>query len=175
MKWLRLRQPKRFTQAQIEAYMMAALEAAKSAQKNGGVPIGAVLVSNYSGEIAATGGSLVHAQHDPSAHAEINAIRELSHRLRRDDLYNYSLFSTLEPCHMCLSAAAWARIHRVYYGVSRRMVDASLFDVRTSQTDVYIARKLNLRERLRMKVHGGILEDECRQLLMHYHDTAKHS
>ncbi len=157
-----------------EWYMARAIEVAKHAEQTGGVAIGAVLVDRGSGEIVAAGGSVVGLAHDPTAHAEINAIRNAAARLETDDLYNLVLFGTLEPCHMCLSAAAWARITQVYFGAYRRDVDESLFDIKGDFSDETEGGRMNLREKTSMQVHGGVLEQQCAALLQHYHDSPHH-
>lgn len=156
-------------------YMNQAIEAAKEAKTEGGVAIGAVLVEESTGKILSTGGSLVGVTKDPTAHAEVNCIRSAAKKLGTDDLYDYTLYSTLEPCHMCLSAAAWAKIPRVFFGAYRKDVDASLFDIMGNFSDEDEAARMNLRESLGMKVTGGVLEKECAGLLGQYHDLAKHS
>jgi len=157
-----------------EWYMQRAVEAAKHAEQTGGVAIGAVLVDRSHGEIVAAGGSVVGLTHDPTAHAEINAIRNAAQRLETDDLYNFALFSTLEPCHMCLSAAAWARIPELYFGAYRKDVDESLFDIKGDFSDEVEGGRMNLREKTSMRVQGGILEKECAALLATYHDSPHH-
>ncbi|HUB94212.1 MAG TPA: nucleoside deaminase [Verrucomicrobiae bacterium] len=156
-------------------YMTAAIQAAEAAKSEGGVAIGAVLVDDTTGSIVASGGSIVGITHDPTSHAEVNCIRAASKRLNSDDLYGYTLYSTLEPCHMCLSAAAWARIQKVYFGAFRKDVDESLFDIKGKFSDEQEAARMNLRENFQMEVHGGVLEDACAKLLGTYHDRAKHS
>ena len=98
------------TENNHDDYMRGAIAAAEQAVASGGVAIGAVLVDRTTGEIVARGGSMVGPTKDPTAHAEVNAIREAAQKFHTDDLYGLALYSTLEPCHMCLSAAAWARI-----------------------------------------------------------------
>lgn len=158
-----------------EAIMRKAIEVAKHAAKTGGVAIGAALVDRKSGQVAAAGGSFVRLTHDPTAHAEINAIRNAARRFETDDLYNLALYSTLEPCHMCLSAAAWARIAEVYFGAYRKDVDATLFDIKGDFSDEAEGKRMNLREHTRMKVQGGVCEADCAALLTGYHDLARHS
>jgi len=155
-------------------YMRRAIEAATAARKQGGVAIGAVLVDSAGKEIA-SGGSIVGLTHDPTSHAEINCIRAACKQLNSDDLYGYTLYSTLEPCHMCLSAAAWARIHKVIFGAFRKDVDESLFDIKGKFSDEQEAAKMNLRENTTMEVSGGVLEAECADLLGAYHDHARHT
>jgi tRNA(Arg) A34 adenosine deaminase TadA len=113
--------------------------------------------------------------HDPTGHAEINCIRRECARLGSDDMYDYILFSTLEPCHMCLSCAAWARIPTVYFGAYRRDVDSSLFETIHHAGDEKEAAHMNLRENRQMHVRGGVLEAECASLLAGYHDRHHHT
>ena len=157
-----------------EIYMRAAIDAAEQADDKDGVAIGAVLVDK-AGVIVARGGSMVGVTHDPTAHAEINCIRMAAKKMQSDDLYEFTLYSTLEPCHMCLSAAAWARIPQIFFGAYRKDVDSTLFDIRGDFSDEKEGRRMNLRERTRMKVIGGIRESECTALLAGYHERQKHS
>jgi tRNA(Arg) A34 adenosine deaminase TadA len=158
-----------------ETYMLKAIAAAKQAQHEHGVPIGAVLVEQASGEVVATGGSLVDVSKDPTAHAEVNCIRAAAKKLGTDDLYNYTLYSTLEPCHMCLSAAAWAKIPRVFFGAYRKDVDENLFDIKGQFSDEQEAARMNLRENTTMVVTGGVLEADCAKLLARHHEQSRHS
>ena len=158
-----------------ELHMRAALAAAEQAVASGGVAIGAVLVDRTKGQVVATGGSIVRVTKDPTAHAEINAIRRAAQHFQTDDLYGLALYSTLEPCHMCLSAAAWARIPVVYFGAYKKDVDPSLFDIKGDFSDETESGRMNLRENTHMEVHGGVLEQECVAMLSDYHDQAHHS
>lgn len=157
-----------------EYYMRIAIEAAQAAKNDGGVAIGAALIKESSGQVIATGGSVVGVSKDPTAHAEVNCIRAASALLKTDDLYAYTLFSTLEPCHMCLSAAVWARIPRIFFGAYRKDVDESLFDIKGKFSDEEEAAHMNLREKAEMQIHGGVLELQCARLLDKYHDLSKH-
>jgi tRNA(adenine34) deaminase len=96
--------------------MRAAFEAAMAAAVQGEVPIGAVVV--WRGEIVARSGNAPRGLHDPTAHAEILAIREAAAKLGRDRLEDCDLWVTLEPCAMCAGAIAHARIARLYYAAS---------------------------------------------------------
>lgn len=111
---------------------------------------------------------------DPTAHAEVNAIRAAAQKFHTDDLFGLSLYSTLEPCHMCLSAAAWARIPEVYFGAYKKDVDPSLFDIKGDFSDEQEGGRMNLREKISMRVQGGILEAECASLLATYGDRRHH-
>ncbi|MCT8001174.1 nucleoside deaminase [Sphingomonas sanguinis] len=96
--------------------MRAALDAAVRAAAAGEVPVGAVVVRN--GEIVAVAANAPRRLHDPTAHAEIQAIRAAAASLGRDRLEDCDLWVTLEPCAMCAGAIAHARIVRLYYGAS---------------------------------------------------------
>ncbi|WP_033920345.1 nucleoside deaminase [Sphingomonas sp. 37zxx] len=93
--------------------MRAALDAAAAAGARGEVPVGAVVV--HGGQVIATGGNAPRATCDPTAHAEIVAIRAAAAALGRDRLEDCDLWVTLEPCAMCAGAIAHARIARLYY------------------------------------------------------------
>jgi len=96
--------------------MRLALEAARSAADAGEVPVGAVIT--HGGNVIATAANAPRMLHDPTAHAEIRAIRDAAAALGRDRLEDCDLWVTLEPCAMCAGAIAHARIARLYYGAS---------------------------------------------------------
>ncbi|MHA6718158.1 nucleoside deaminase [Sphingomonas sp. RS6] len=96
--------------------MREALDAAARAARQGEVPVGAVVVRN--GAVIATAANAPRALHDPTAHAEILAIRAAAAALGRDRLDDCDLWVTLEPCAMCAGAISHARIARLYYGAS---------------------------------------------------------
>ncbi len=96
--------------------MRAALDAAAAAAAAGEVPVGAVVV--HQGRIIATSANAPRALHDPTAHAEMLAIRAAAAAIGSDRLNDCDLWVTLEPCAMCAGAIAHARIARLYYGAS---------------------------------------------------------
>ncbi|WP_404374119.1 nucleoside deaminase [Sphingomonas sp. MMS24-J45] len=96
--------------------MRAALDAAAAAAQAGEVPVGAVVV--HQGRIIATSANAPRALHDPTAHAEMLAIRAAAAAIGSDRLSDCDLWVTLEPCAMCAGAIAHARIARLYYGAS---------------------------------------------------------
>ena len=98
----------------MPAPMRAALDAAADAAAAGEVPVGAVVMLD--GKIIATAANAPRALNDPTAHAEILAIRAAAQALGRDRLEDCDLWVTLEPCAMCAGAIAHARIARLYYG-----------------------------------------------------------
>ncbi|MCR4440557.1 MAG: tRNA adenosine(34) deaminase TadA [Peptococcaceae bacterium] len=97
-----------------EEYMKEALQEARKAMKNGEVPVGAVVVLN--GEIIGRGHNRRESAHDPTAHAEILALREAGKKLNSWRLNGAVLYVTLEPCPMCAGAVLQSRIDRVVYG-----------------------------------------------------------
>ena len=104
-------------------FMQAAVEEAFRGMKaNEGGPFGAVIV--HDGEIIARAHNEVLSSGDPTAHAEIQAIRKASRKLGSFDLSACEIYSTCEPCPMCLGAVYWARIPRLYYGCSRADAEA---------------------------------------------------
>ncbi len=99
---------------QFTTHMTEALELARRAAAAGEVPVGAVVVRDV--EIIGRGYNLTRSHNDPSAHAEIVAIREAAQNIGSDRLIDCDLWVTLEPCAMCAGAIAHARIRRLYYG-----------------------------------------------------------
>jgi guanine deaminase len=96
---------------------LAVAQAYLGMRKNSGGPFGAVIVRN--GRVVAEGHNQVIGTNDPTAHAEIVAIRRASARLKRFDLSDCQVYSTCEPCPMCLAAISWASIRTVYFGCTR--------------------------------------------------------
>ena len=95
--------------------MEIALEEARAAAARGEVPVGAV-VTDKAGQVLARAGNEVEARHDPSAHAEMLALREAARRLGQTRLGDCTLTVTLEPCPMCAQAASFFRVARVVFG-----------------------------------------------------------
>jgi guanine deaminase len=101
-----------------DEFMRRAIRLSLDNVKKGGGPFGAVIVKN--GKIISSGTNNVTAKNDPTAHAEIDAIRKAAKNLRNYDLSGCELYTSCEPCPMCLSAIYWARISRIYYGNTKR-------------------------------------------------------
>ncbi|KIN64305.1 Cytidine and deoxycytidylate deaminase zinc-binding region domain protein [Sulfitobacter noctilucicola] len=97
--------------------MDVALEEARAAGARGEVPVGAVVV-DAGGVVVAQAGNRTRELHDPTAHAEILAVRDACQRVGSERLLGHDLYVTLEPCAMCAAAIAAARIGRLYYGAS---------------------------------------------------------
>ena len=99
-------------------YMREAIRLANENINNGGGPFGAVIVKDN--EIVGTGINSVTAGNDPTAHAEVNAIRQAAQHLKTFDLSNCTIYTSCEPCPMCLGAIYWARISTIYFGNTKK-------------------------------------------------------
>lgn len=100
-----------------EDIMREAISLADNNVRNGGGPFGAVIVKD--GKVVATGVNRVTANNDPTAHAEVSAIRNACKKLKTFDLSGCEIYSSCEPCPMCLGAIYWSRIKKIYYGNSK--------------------------------------------------------
>ncbi|MDD6896013.1 MAG: nucleoside deaminase [Prevotellaceae bacterium] len=98
--------------------MHRAIQLSIESVKNGGGPFGAVIAKG--GEIIAEASNSVTIDHDPTAHAEVNAIRKASAKLGTFDLSGCDIFTSCEPCPMCLGAIYWAHLDRIYYANDRK-------------------------------------------------------
>ncbi|WP_456387606.1 nucleoside deaminase [Profundibacter sp.] len=103
--------------SQFTSHMNAALDEARAAANRGEVPVGAVIIAP-NGKIIASAGNRTRELNDPTAHAEILAIRAACAALKTERLTGYDLYVTLEPCPMCAMAISAARIKRLYYAAS---------------------------------------------------------
>ncbi len=142
-----------FTQADI-IYMQRAIQQAEFAAKNNEVPVGAVLV--HANQVIGEGSNRPIGTHDPTAHAEIIALRAGANQLQNYRLINSTLYVTLEPCIMCIGAIVHARVQRVIYGAPDPKTGAVLSVFQLGNT-----AQLNHR----VEYLGGLLVEECGELL----------
>jgi tRNA(adenine34) deaminase len=149
--------------SQWDDSMRLALDQARMASMHGDVPVGAVIL-DQAGSVLAAAGNEREIRHDPTAHAELLALREASRRLRSWRLTGLTLVVTLEPCTMCAGALVLARIARLVFGAFDEKAGAvsSLFDV---------VRDPRLNHRV--EVRGGILEAECGAILKDFFASRK--
>ncbi len=138
-------------------FMREALLLAKAARQRDEVPVGAVLV--LGGRIIAQGSNCPIASHDPTAHAEIEALRAGGKALRSYRLTDTTLYVTLEPCAMCAAAIVHARVRRVVFGAWDPRAGAA-----GSIVDIFRLPALNHR----VDVFGGVLSEECGALLQEF-------
>lgn len=134
--------------------MAEALKLAHEAQSQDEVPVGAVVV--LEGEVVGKGFNSPIGRCDPSAHAEIQAIRDAAARLKNYRLPGCTLYVTLEPCTMCVGALVHARIETLVYGAKEHRSGAVESQLQLLSTHIYNHRVSTI---------GGILEPECRNLL----------
>ncbi len=143
-------------------WMRHALKLAERAQQEGEVPVGAVLVLND--EIIGAGWNRPIAAHDPTAHAEIMALRAGAAKLGNYRLNNTTLYVTLEPCVMCAGAMVHARIKRLVFGANDPKAGAII-----SVFNIFDSSKLNHR----VEYVGGILSDECGAMLSRFFEARR--
>lgn len=109
-----------------ETFMQHAINLAEKNIKNGGGPFGAIIVKNN--QVIATGVNSVTSNNDPTAHAEILAIREASQKLNTFNLEGCEIYTSCEPCPMCFSAIYWAHLDKVYFAATHSDAEKAGFD-----------------------------------------------
>jgi tRNA(adenine34) deaminase len=138
----------------MASFMDLALDEARAAGERGEVPVGAIIVRD--GAVIARAGNRVIAEHDPTAHAELVAIRAAGAKLGSERLEDCDLYVTLEPCAMCAGAIAFARIRRLYYGAA---------DPKGGAVDNGVKFFASPTCHHRPEVYGGMAEAEAGALL----------
>lgn len=119
------------------------------------VPFGAAVVRTRSGELFYRARNAVMRENDPSSHAELRTVRLACKKLGKPSLAGYTLYSTCEPCPMCMADALWARVDRVVYG-------ATIEDANRHCNQIQIpAEEVSRRSDMRCQVEGELLRDEC--------------
>jgi tRNA(Arg) A34 adenosine deaminase TadA len=133
-------------------FMRRAIELSVQSVGLGGGPFGAVIVKD--GKIVAEASNRVTLDNDPTAHAEVNAIRQAARSLGCFDLSGCDIYTSCEPCPMCLGAIYWAHLDHIYYGCNRKDAADAGFD------DDFIYRELSLAPADREKVMEVLLPEE---------------
>ncbi|MGW8229292.1 MAG: tRNA adenosine(34) deaminase TadA [Gammaproteobacteria bacterium] len=138
-------------------WMQRALELARQAEAEGEVPVGAVLVKED--QVVGESWNAPIGEHDPTAHAEIRALRNAATRLGNYRLLDTTLYVTLEPCVMCAGAIIHARVKRVVFGAADPKTGAagSVFDILNSELHNH-----------RVEITSGVLEPECSAMLKEF-------
>ena len=144
--------------------MRVALELGREARRRGEVPVGAVVALD--GVVIGEGFNQPIGAHDPTAHAEIVALRDAARRLGNYRLAGANLYVTIEPCQMCVGAMVHARIARVIYGAREPKAGAIESAMRAHEHP-----SLNHR----MDATGGVLEAECRELIQEFFAAKRRS
>jgi tRNA(Arg) A34 adenosine deaminase TadA len=140
-----------------EQYMKLAIEKTKEGIFSGQSPFGAVIVKD--GKVVASAHNRVWKTCDPTAHAEVTAIREAAKELNTIDLSGTVMFTTCEPCPMCLSAIHWAKIDTVYFGAT--IADAANAGFKELE---FPAKELAKQGKSPLKVEDGLCREECAAL-----------
>ena len=139
--------------AEDRAFMQRAIDLSIRNIEEGGGPFGAVIVRD--GEVVAEGANRVVPNNDPTAHAEVCAIRAACTKLGTFDLSGCVIYTSCEPCPMCLGAIYWAHIDKIFYGANQHDAAAVNFD------DSFIYRELELKPENRNKPVENILHEEA--------------
>lgn len=148
----------------MKSIMEIALSEAKLALLKDEVPIGALII-NKDGHIISKSRNKNRELNDPTAHAEILAIRKACKKIKSDKLVGYSIYVTLQPCEMCLHAILNARISRLYYGAS-------------DLENIYLQKKYDLiseKKIFNIEVYSGINEKKCSDILINFFKTKRKS
>lgn len=150
-------------QQAVDKEQMSALAAftARSLRTPRPIPFGASIVQTRGNALLLRTLNAVSRECDPSCHAEVRAIRLASKRLKRVSLAGYTLYTTCEPCPMCMSAALWASLDRVVYG-------ATIADANRHCRQIPIpATEVAARSDMRCQVDGPVLQEKCYSLFTH--------
>lgn len=145
-----------------ESWMRKALELAKQAEQAGEVPVGAILVRNH--HIIGQGYNCPIQSHDPSAHAEIQALREAGQKVENYRFPGSTLYVTLEPCTMCVGSLIHARIQHLVFGA---------YDPRTGAVQSVASILDEPHHNHRVTYQGGILAEECGNLLQAFFQSRR--
>ena len=146
----------------MKSFMEIAFSEAKLAFLKDEVPVGA-LIANRKGQIFAKTRNKNRELNDPTAHAEILAIRKTCKELKSNKLFGYSIYVTLQPCEMCLHAILNAKISRLYYGAS----DLENINLQKVYNTISKNKKFNI------EIYSGINEKKCSDLLINFFRTKR--
>lgn len=136
-------------------FMRRAIALSEESVRTGGGPFGAVIVKD--GVIVSEASNSVTIDHDPTAHAEVNAIRKATQKLGTFDLEGCEIYTSCEPCPMCLGAIYWAHLDRIYYANDRKDAARIGFD------DDFIYKEIALKPQERHKQMEVLLSEEAKE------------
>lgn len=136
-------------------FMRRAIALSEESVRTGGGPFGAVIVKD--GVIVSEASNSVTLDHDPTAHAEVNAIRKATQKLGTFDLEGCEIYTSCEPCPMCLGAIYWAHLNRIYYANNRKDAARIGFD------DDFIYKEIALKPQERHKQMEVLLSEEAKE------------
>ncbi len=143
-------------------YMLEAIKIAEKGIKKGQTPFGAVIVDKKTGEIIAKAHNTVIKDNNPTAHAEINAIKKAGKKLSSYKFKDLVIYSTCEPCPMCFSAIHWSGIEEVYFGATIEDSKSIGFnEIMLHNTEM----KKYSRRSIKIKVHEKFMGEECKLMM----------
>jgi tRNA(Arg) A34 adenosine deaminase TadA len=150
-------------QIELDEKQMADLAAftGRSLQTDRPIPFGCSIVKTKTGDLLLRARNAVAREFDPSSHAEVRAIRLATKRIKSISLAGYTLYTTCEPCPMCMSAALWASLDRVVFGVTIQDCNRHCRQIQIPATEVAA------RSDMQCIVDGPVLRDECYALFTH--------
>ncbi|WP_155309938.1 tRNA adenosine(34) deaminase TadA [Desulfosarcina ovata] len=151
-------------EASHEYYMQLAIEQAIAAENIGEVPVGAV-IKDADGQVIARGYNRTISDCDPSAHAEMNALRSAARRLRNYRLLSTTLYVTIEPCAMCMGAIIHARVKQLVFGTP---------DPKWGAVESLYQLGRDCRHNHQVDVIGGICADRCRSIMQAFFRSRRH-
>jgi tRNA(adenine34) deaminase len=125
------------------------------------VPFGALIVESKTGKQILHATNTVMRENDPSSHAELRTVRRAAKRLKRTSLAGYTMYSTCEPCPMCMANVLWAGLDRIVYGATIADANRHCRQIRIS------AREIVRRSDMKCDVKGPVLREQCRALFTH--------
>jgi tRNA(Arg) A34 adenosine deaminase TadA len=134
---------------------------ARTMETDSPVPFGALIVATDSGKTLMRALNAVRSENDPSSHAELRTVRKATRKLKSTSLRGYTLYSTCEPCPMCMANALWAGIDRVVYGATIEDANRHCRQIRIP------AREVAERSDMPCVVDGPVLRDACYALFTH--------
>lgn len=145
-------------------FLKQAIELSKESMKAGGFPVGAVVVRG--GEVLGTGLSTAEISHDPTAHAEVAALRDAAEKTESSSLEGATLYSSMEPCLMCYSACRWASVDTIVYAIGKDKLPQDYYETTKSLAE------LN-RDNPRPKelVHATELEESALEIYKQWEQT----
>jgi guanine deaminase len=149
-----------------QEYMRIAIRKAQEGIAAGQSPFGSVIVRND--EVIAATHNTVWRDGDPTAHAEVNCIRAAALALKTISLHGCTLYSTTEPCPMCLSAIHWAKVDRVVFGAT--IADAAAAGFFELHVDAKVLVQMG---KSPLRVESGLLQDECAELFIQWQKAGR--
>lgn len=149
---------------ELTNYMDQALNTAELAANRGEVPVGAVIVDSKTGRVVATAGNQMKHRHDPTAHAEMLAIKAAGNMLGSERLVDCDIYVTLEPCSMCASAISLARLRRLYFAAYDEKCGAVEYGARIFDQSTCHHKP---------EIYGGINETRAAGLLTDFFESRR--